>query len=817
MSSTFPLPQELLETIIRTLGRLHGNGSVATMLRVNKYVCSITLPILYGGVPVSVLNQYYPKDSPAFKRRQKLITTLLLSVPKDRITDLLRATFLQDSVDDQENSPAPYAQYHSFAVAISLSNCNDAFDGSFLQIDGFREDYFRFHQDNGPPSQKLLDFVKDHGLKDRYAIEAPLAGLLLEGRFITFTNTINRELRRDLTWALCSDVERLRYLDIPVSDIGRYLPLVDQLKALLKVRFELDRRLFPTRVDLEELTPEQRTVLNHQRDERKQHLDQMVLFVQGLRHRHGSVLQAAACSGKYPLLSEECPDGYEEQLNRLFPPLPDPKALITHNWAHFATKVKETNLSAVKTIVPPDDQPEALSLPRLLEQSLFLHRCRSLESISLKSIADDVFQWAVDERRQCDADVAEGRPPQRPLVPLRHVEVNNERPTDGRLINDIGYSFGKTLKTLNFNSHRTSENEESVELEECSVGNSPSWSPCWHAPQLTNLIIHVDHTFLRIHPSLFTQCPQLKYVTLKDRRHEYSAGDIIRWKPAKLHQLENLRLHGSPALSFHPGILRSTPELKSLIMRMIDYDEPSYIPPVSELEEPGDELGDDPEELAPTAAETTLSSPSRPIWTWDWDLSKLTNLELTSEFAYRFQFKLLRSTPSLERFLVDTRSFSDQHKRTLGVKDLLQNTQDSTAMDYTQDDDNDDNTLDPLQLQYIHLPNLTDFSLIGDWTLDRRVLTILCRKVLPKNQRHLSLQGCSGFGFQDWVKTILQYLPKLAMATASCEVTSDMATEVGLVVKYDYREAGDIASYRLVDHPSDINIEFRFYSIGIIE
>ncbi|KAG0072258.1 hypothetical protein BGZ89_007317 [Linnemannia elongata] len=252
-------------------------------------------------------------------------------------------------------------------------------------------------------------------------------------------------------------------------------------------------------------------------------------------------------------------------------------------------------------------------------------------------------------------------------------------------------------------------------------------------------------------------------------------------------------------------------------MRMTDYDAPSYIPPVSELEEPGDELGDDPEELAPTAAETTLSSPRRPIWTWDWNLPKLSNLELTSEFAYRFQFKLLRSTPSLERFLVDTRTFSDQHKRTLGVKDLLQNTQDSTAMDDTQDDDNDDDTLDPLQLQYIHLPNLTDFSLIGDWTLDRRVLTILCRKVLPNIHRNLSLQGCSGFGLQDWVKTILQYLPKLAMATASCEVTSDMATEVGLVVKYDYREAGDIASYRLVDQSSDVNVEFRFYSIGIVE
>ncbi|KAK3824176.1 MAG: hypothetical protein JOS17DRAFT_752144 [Linnemannia elongata] len=141
------------------------------MLCVNKYVCSVTLPILYGVVSYSVLNRHYPKDSPDFKRRQKLIVTLLLGVSKTRISDFLRVTFLQDSVDDQEHSPAPYAPYHSFATTLSLGGCNDAFDGNFRQIDDFRDKFY--HEDNGPPSQRLLDFVKEHVLKDRYATEAP--------------------------------------------------------------------------------------------------------------------------------------------------------------------------------------------------------------------------------------------------------------------------------------------------------------------------------------------------------------------------------------------------------------------------------------------------------------------------------------------------------------------------------------------------------------------------------------------------------------------------------------------------------------------
>ncbi|OAQ32590.1 hypothetical protein K457DRAFT_16156 [Linnemannia elongata AG-77] len=774
MSSTFPLPQELLEAVIRALGRSHANGSMATMLRVNKYVCSITLPILYGGVPISVLNQSYPKDSLAFKRRQKLIATLLLGVPKTRVTDLLRVAFLQDSVDDQEHSPAPYAPYHSFAIAISLSRCDDAFDGDFCQIDGFfqadgffeDEDYY--HDDVGPPSQRLLDFVRDHKLKERYATEAPLGRLLLERAGDTFTIAINREIHRDLTWALCWGVERLRYLVIPVSDIDRYLPLVDKFKALSRVKFELDRRLFPSSINLQELTPEQLTVLSHQWDERKQHLDQMVLFVQGLRHHHGSVLQAASCSGEF----ERCPDEYEEKLSRLLPPLPDPELLNIHNWGHFATKVRETNLSAVKTIMPPQNEQGALSLPRLLEQSPFLHRCRSLGGIWLTSLTDDIFQWAVDERRQYDADVSAGRPPQRPLVPLRYAEVNNERPTDGRLINDIGYSFGETLQSLEVRPLSLGWRLAGIipDSVECWVGGRPSW-PCWRAPLLSHLTIDAHHNLLRIHPSLFAQCPQLKSIDLADRRQRYSASDITRFEPTELIQLETLRLQGSPAISFHPSVLRNARELKSLVLRMANYDTPSYIPPVSELEEPVEELEDDSVEL------------------------------FTSEFAYRFQFSLLRSTPSLERFLVDARSLSGQHKRTFGVKDLLQNAQDSTAVDDTLVDDNDDDTLDQLQLQYIHLPNLTEFSLIGDWTLDRRVLTILCGKVLPTIHRYLSLRGCSGFGLHDWVKTTSKHLPELQSASASFEVTPESASEVGLVLEYDGRGAGNGTRYRLADRP----------------
>lgn len=37
---------------------------------------------------------------------------------------------------------------------------------------------------------------------------------------------------------------------------------------------------------------------------------------------------------------------------------------------------------------------------------------------------------------------------------------------------------------------------------------------------------------------------------------------------------------------------------------------------------------------------------AQPQWTWDWFLPSLWELELTSEFAYRFEFRMLQSCPA---------------------------------------------------------------------------------------------------------------------------------------------------------------------------
>lgn len=393
----------------------------------------------------------------------------------------------------------------------------------------------------------------------------------------------------------------------------------------------------------------------------------------------------------------------------------------------------------------------------------------------------------MEERRQYDADITAGRPPQRSLVPLQVIDVFDNRPTDGRLINDIGYGFGETLK-LNFQSYKAFDDVGSVvslDMDECSIGSSPSWPHCWHAPRLTNLFIYTDHNFLRIHSSLLAQCPQLEDVTLVDRRHEYSASENFRWEPAELCQLETLKLQGSPALSFNLETLNTTRKLKTMEVMMFARPEPSYIPPVAELDDPEN----DPVGLPPSAAAATLSPclPTQPIWTWYWDLPKLTRLTLTGEIAHSFQFKMLQGTPSLVQLCVDFSSTTVLHQRTLGVKEFLQKTQDMETTGGALDDDgnksnnndNNDNTRRDMQSKHIHLPALQGLTLGESWVLDTEVLECLCK--MAPGVITLSLHGCCGFRLADWVGTTSRHLMSIRNATATISIATELVSETGLV------------------------------------
>lgn len=85
MTDSFPLPLEGLRVILRILAVQEELSTLASLLRVNKYVCLVTLPFIYGD-PFTWLGRLSgekmenPKDT--YNRLPALVRLLLRDVPE---------------------------------------------------------------------------------------------------------------------------------------------------------------------------------------------------------------------------------------------------------------------------------------------------------------------------------------------------------------------------------------------------------------------------------------------------------------------------------------------------------------------------------------------------------------------------------------------------------------------------------------------------------------------------------------------------------------------------------------------------------------
>ncbi|KAG0362808.1 hypothetical protein BGX24_005046, partial [Mortierella sp. AD032] len=66
-----------------------------------------------------------------------------------------------------------------------------------------------------------------------------------------------------------------------------------------------------------------------------------------------------------------------------------------------------------------------------------------------------------------------------------------------------------------------------------------------------------------------------------------------------------------------------------------------------------------------------LDSFLRPKWSWDWHLPELRMLDLTSEFAYRFEFKMPHGCPNLEILRLHMRTTEGLHTRVVSESHLF--------------------------------------------------------------------------------------------------------------------------------------------------
>ncbi|KAG0319265.1 hypothetical protein BGZ97_002499, partial [Linnemannia gamsii] len=518
---------------------------------------------------------------------------------------------------------------------------------------------YGFWPANDSLSTEESAYIEEHS--DEVVTVAPDFAKLLHGkRHLFYFHYLS--LLRETTWALANPIlDQLESLTVSLSDICRYQRVVDRLGRLESICFLQD-----------EIYQCGDTIDEGPRVRREKAMRAMVEFVEAHARKFPGGLKDVNLETIMSSLGFHVyyPDEIRLQVYRALSPPTKLTILDRNNYLPILAHPQTVDLGHVEQIV---QTPNGFSW---LEKAIhaeprFLQRCRRLKTIRMYSLGKGIFDWAVMERRSIDetgfiamegtnassgnnnnsnnnSDLnnrhgqgglswkAEGSREQqqerRCLVPLESITLY--RTTYDREIDDIAFAFSRTLRNLTVGVYHYTRSTPLMEAIITPEG--PVFPTChigrgWFDMRLKTLHINGDGTRLVLDPVLFTQCPDLVSVDLSDSTTEYRCHEISVSFPAQLGSLEKLKLQGLPALSFHPATLESTTKLKRITHVVNVYS------PRDELDSfyDGDGGG------------------AGPLWTWDWHLPQLTELKLTGEFAYRFQFRMLRGCPALQGLVLN--------------------------------------------------------------------------------------------------------------------------------------------------------------------
>ncbi|KAG0304281.1 hypothetical protein BGZ97_001558 [Linnemannia gamsii] len=742
MTNITDLPLESLQHILQFIADEYRTEDLATLLRVNKLLASVTLPYLYGECfRLTYQRMNDQKFHPGF-----VLTRLLLgcaSVASGvELPLLLRLTYGTDAVTGTDNKPTVLARFYfnylSHVRHLELQHWNLGPFNSQTPIPLEAQSYVQGQDfENQCPMDLLApSFVK----------KCATTGSLHQSLFPFI-------LRREVNWTLANPIfEQLLSLTIPVSCVDRYLVAVGRLESLQRLTFVMDERYDYNRWHGEDLAvPQVLAAINARKEKTRRGTVQLVkdhvwLFKNQLRevtYVHGDALGKLSRDNYYQ-------DAQFEVLCAL-PPLQRPTCILEDRMIYLAAHPFSTNMEHVEQI--SNLQPLTWGFGTLSEHRHILQRCRTLKRLQTYSLGPDSFKWAVHEketrmgmRSASDMDwVNRGQAslelekPAHGLVPLENVEIRAQEAPFMTDVDDIAFAFSQTLKHFIFGIRP----RQSIRDIVIRFGQG------WHfdLPALTHLTINTDWARLEIDPQLLMRCPNLRRVDFSNEQTEYRYQDVIPCPPALLVHLENLCLFGWTALTFDPATLHSTSKLVYLELTPSPPTMTRFIPPVEELNRV---YGLQDEEGGVSADGTnggwTLEGPEivpRPRWSWDWHLPQLISLRLTGEFAYRFQFRMLQGCPSLLNLDLMMRRPEGQHIRLLSRSDLFASrpTHPSTLAQEQQ------------QQPRIVVPNLRRLCMVGHWMIDDDLFPEFVSGLFPR-LKVLKAQQWGGITLRGVIKTL---------------------------------------------------------------
>lgn len=249
MPSSPGLPPECILPIAEHLLCCYDYGTLSSLIIASKAMFTLIAPIAFGEpfVPFNITTDasHIGQRTPG----RKLCRTLLNSRPVKQLPKLLQLVYFpeysaQGCGEYDPTSPllldySSYIRHLHFNVSIPL------------------HPDFNAHL----PSKQVLpleELVVPEITKnvDRYLVEDHQIVLGPLHRLNTYSRLLDVHLRVTLTWTLCEPIlEQIQSIDIPLSDIDRYLSVVHRFRSLSSVNFiddfalDCPERQFPVASD----------------------------------------------------------------------------------------------------------------------------------------------------------------------------------------------------------------------------------------------------------------------------------------------------------------------------------------------------------------------------------------------------------------------------------------------------------------------------------------------------------------------------------------------------------------------------------------
>ncbi|KAG0063257.1 hypothetical protein BGZ89_009997 [Linnemannia elongata] len=718
MDSLSKLPLECLQHIIEIIACEKEKviivlSTLSALLRVNRYIATVTLPFLYRN-PHAGIGTVYIRDT---KKRQ-CTRALLACVPFTSLPPTLAYCLARDPLYTQ--APRPFYDYLRYV--------------RHLNPLAFRWEPLIFQPDKKPTTEELAYLQGEEYAHLRQSIcvlEGFIDSYSSDGEFLRHLHNVI--VYREVIWSLASPIlDQLESLTIPLSEIDRYLHVVNRLGRLESVYVSIDEVYESGHLRMDKST-------KPLRDKAMRTLVQFVedhirLFPGRLRavNIHDSPMWPRSHSTNF--------EDVELQIYPQLPPMPPPTVLNRHNWMRLMNHPLATNLRHVETIVVDNEQWQG----PVYEYSQLLRRCRNLKSLEMTPLSKDSFKWAVQEKALLSESDSQ--------VPLRRVHIQDYHSFTDE-IDDIAFAFSNTLYFI-----RVDDIVQNGDAPTIRIGQG--WVDM---PKLTYLTLDIRRNRLIIDPLLLAHCPNLVFLDLMDITTSYRCTDIVSTLPAQLGQLSELKLQGWPALTFHPASLHSMSKLGLLrICSCNYYMHDCFIPPVEELEQSfyiqeefsmsatGTGTG---KRAATEGSQGGVAQPGvgrRPIWTWDWMLPQLSVAEFMGEFAYRFEFRMLRGCPSLEVLTLKISTAHDTHTRVLNQRDFFVTDPITVNTKSTSGQQQQQPTSRPKR---IIAPALKTLRMAGPWILDDTLVPLLFHGMFPK-LRNVEMSKGRGFSHRALVNVL---------------------------------------------------------------